>query len=326
MTGQSSAASGETLCMLAKRVPRITKTGDREMDTKLEEQRAALVGIVQYLHQKPEFCVPTYLKLAQGKIDLCGLERPEWSDSYNCLQKIPKYFKAQLLIADSGNSLTQDDMNRINSKDQNAIPMLFELATQMGDSFAIPTDILNKDWSGKVFLSRMAHCGHRIRRLKPHGLADDGSIDWTRFASYVLEWNEEDIATNVRHISGTRKPVPEDVTISKKFEIHFPAQCTNCRLTYGTISISLADLFLVGEGPHVHNVKKCKDAQTTVLKDISKQLAETPAAHHPTAVAPDPRFLKVSEQEAQEVKKAAAKARMAARGPARKRQKLVALS
>ena len=65
----SAPRSGITkpLCTLAKRVPKNTKTGDADEDAQKEEQRNALVGLINGLHEKPILCVPTFLASAKEK-------------------------------------------------------------------------------------------------------------------------------------------------------------------------------------------------------------------------------------------------------------------
>lgn len=71
-SGASSPASKTSpqkrLCMLAKRVPKVARSGDAEEDIVNEERRTALIGVIQFLHNEPEKTVATFLALTSGQI------------------------------------------------------------------------------------------------------------------------------------------------------------------------------------------------------------------------------------------------------------------
>lgn len=115
-----------------------------------------------------------------------------WVDSYNCVGRFPKYWKALLLVASSRDDLTVSQLNRINMRDPNAISNLFELAGQLPEGMRYPSGFLNKALSRQLFLRRFADLSDRIREFKSTGaLADHGTVDYSKFASYVVVWGGE---------------------------------------------------------------------------------------------------------------------------------------
>lgn len=326
MVAQSASGQGSEACLLAKRVPKVTRTGDEAQDKILEEQRSALIGIINTLNRQPELCMATYLALTEGKITAAATDRSEWSDSYNCIQRFPKYFKAQLLALDSTGGLTQDDLNRINSTDPEAICVLFNIATQMPDSTAVPREILDKQWSSKIFMLRMAQLGHRIRQLRStSALAADGTIDWTRFSCYVGEWNEAgDTLTRLVLISGDKADMPAALKFGQKYSVSYHADEMQTQFMFDDgVYVTCHQRFADGEGPHRHNIGKGKAKQIDKFKELSAGLCEMPMSSQPRPIIPDPKYLAKSEADAKEVKKAKAKARLATEGSQRKRARSV---
>ena len=76
------------LCVLAKRVPKVVRTGDAAEDRRNEEVRSALSGIIQYLHAQPAKATPCFGALTKGDISTSFVEKAEWADSYYCLFKV----------------------------------------------------------------------------------------------------------------------------------------------------------------------------------------------------------------------------------------------
>lgn len=323
----TTTADASALCMLAKRVPKIVKCGDEDTDRKAEEIRTALIGVIQHLNASPDKTIPCLLALTRGDIQVSTSDRHEWSDSYCCIQKYPKYFKAQLLMADSGNSLTQADLNNINTKDSEAICHIFNLCCQTRDSTSTPREIINKIWSSKCFLMRLRFCRHRIRTLKSSGaLKADGSLDFTKWGAYTLIWGTAGVATGVRHISGDEATFEAGQVITADWQLVSPTDEMQSKLVKGASCLTLLELFQPGQGPWRFDLGRQKKTQADCFRELSRQLASTPASEHPTGVVPDPKFLAGSDDAIKEVRKAKAKARVESGGPARKKRRTIAIT
>lgn len=222
--------------------------------------------------------------MTRGDIHVSTADRHEWSDSYCYVQMYPKYFKAQLLQADSGNALTQADLNNINTKDPEAICHIFNLCCQTRDATSTPREIINKIWSSKCFLLRLRLCNHRVRTLKSSGaLKADGTSDYTKWGAYTLMWGAEGKATGVRHISGDEALSEAGQIITRDFKLVCPTDEMATKLVKGASCLNLPDLFEPGLGPWRSDLGRQKKAQADCFRELSRQLASTPASEHPPA-------------------------------------------
>lgn len=85
MVVQDAVANGADSCMLAMRAPTVSRTGDDTLDKQLEEQRSALIGIINMSPRRPDLCMATCLVLIEGKIATSIADRSELSNSYICI-------------------------------------------------------------------------------------------------------------------------------------------------------------------------------------------------------------------------------------------------
>lgn len=320
------------MCMLAKRVPKLARSGDEEEDLVNEERRTALIGVIQFLHNEPEKTVATFLAFTSGQIKLSCAANGSWVDSYNCVGRFPKYWKTQLLVASSRGDLTLSQLNKINMRDPNAISNLFELAGQLPEGASYPSGFLNTALSSQLFLRRFADLGDRIRKLKSTGaLADDGTVDYSKFASYVVVWGEGSVATEVVHIDGDRAALPKSLVVTPSFRMEAACQELSSSLVEGQCKLSLVGLFPAGPGPHRHappsKPKRWKRApDECVFSRLHSVLQALPGAQWPTAVEPDPKLLFASDEAAREKRKVSAAARLVSSGGLLKRRKVVSLT
>ena len=118
--------------MLAKRVPQRVPglLGDQKQVE--EEQRQALVGVIQFLHDNPDHSVACFMALNSGQIKPSKVEEANWPRQYCTLNNISKYAKAQILMHCETN-LTKALLNAMDSEDPDAIPYLFNNAAQLTD-------------------------------------------------------------------------------------------------------------------------------------------------------------------------------------------------
>ena len=123
------------------------------------------------------------------------------------------YVKAQLLVENSGNHLSKQDVSRINLQRPDMIELMFQLCAQVHPATVTPTEILNKVWSGKVFFRCLQTAG---------ALSVDSSINLTKWFAYVLVWNSDGIALGVRHINGVTASFPGGVKVTNEYSVIDP--------------------------------------------------------------------------------------------------------
>ena len=288
------------LSPLAKRVPRLSKTGDADLDSRNEEHRSALIGVLNHFHRQPELQLPTFIALNSGKITPNTVSNL-WPDGVTCVGKLPKFHKAQLLVADSQGRLTHEAMNKINLHDPQAIPQMFQVAVQMEDSFSWPPSVQGKDLNGAVLLLRMQYLNHRIWRLFEHrALKPNGEVDWPRFASHVVVMNFSDGKPGgLRHIGGAECNILAWCTA--ECSIQTPYSCMQAILKHPDGSqVNASTLYAEGTGPHQCHVKRNKTDQSECFNDLLLRFNEMSMATRPSAVAPDCKYLYASERQIRE--------------------------
>ena len=77
------------LCILAKRVPKVKKSKDPDQDKVLEDQRTALVGVIQHLKEHPEKNLACWMALASGKIVVTEADDLLWPRQYVSIASFP---------------------------------------------------------------------------------------------------------------------------------------------------------------------------------------------------------------------------------------------
>ena len=123
---------GKELCMLAKRVPKMSPGLSGDQKQVEEEQRQALVGVIKFLHDNPDHSVACFMALNSWQIKTSKIEEANWLRQYCTLKNIPKYAKSQILMHCEPN-LTKPRLNAMDSEDPDAILFLFNNAVQLTD-------------------------------------------------------------------------------------------------------------------------------------------------------------------------------------------------
>lgn len=314
------STSNSGLCQLAKRVPRVKKTGDTAKDCDNENNRQALIGIIQHLHLNPSVCMPTFLALTSGKIkETDGKASEQWPECYNHLARIPKYAKAQVLELCSAGAIDRDLWNKIDRRYPDMIHSLFECATQCTESTYLPRNMLDKDISMQVFILRIRELGNLPGEwLKNGGILHNGEVKQWLCSPYTLHFSKDGPAEEIRYHDGAKSSIDNSISVTTKYEVLDPLHVNNTTLKCGAVSVKLQELFGRGEGPNKHTFDP-KDKNRNPFKILADHLQTLPPADCPKVTPYDAKYLELSEKEAADQRKQQAKARLQARAPAAKR-------
>ena len=253
------ASVGE-LCILAKRVPKVKKSGDPDQDEVLEDHRTALVGVIQHLNEHPENNLACWMALTSGKIVVTEADDLLWPRQYVSIAKLPQYFKCQLLNK-AEPALTKKIWNAVDLKDAEAVHDLFQAATQISQHMHLFVFTRNKMVCATVLLLRLAECGCRpVKWHQRKAIFEDVSIKLRQTSAYQVKY-DHDIATEVSFNDAAVAIVDKDNTWSNTHEMMDPLIDMLCCFKKGAGSVSREQLFSPGEGPHkTHAVSQHKKA------------------------------------------------------------------
>ena len=126
MEAAAGSSTDTSMCWLAKHVPKITKTDDPNTNKQLEKEREAMLGLIDYLMKRPALNIPTFHALVSNKIDEdIAVDDSKLDSKILDFSKVPKAFKAQLLVFLSKGTLNQIMINSMNADDAAAVDDIF---------------------------------------------------------------------------------------------------------------------------------------------------------------------------------------------------------
>ena len=293
-TGAAGSApqppSATELCILAKRGPKVKKSGDPEQEQVLEDQRTALVGVIQHLKEHPEKNLACWMALTSGKIVVTEADDLLWPRSYTCIAKLPKYFKCQLMHKVEP-ARTKKIWNAVDLKDAEAVNDLFQAATQISQHMHLPVFMRNKMMCATVLLLRLTECGSRpVKWQQRKAILEDGSIKLRQTSAYQVKY-DHDIATEVSFNDAAVAIVDKDNTWSNTHEMMDPLTDMLCCFKKGAGSVSMEQLFSPGEGPHkTHVVSQPKKQDQNVFHQLEANMKGLPSHNCPGLTRLTPTF------------------------------------
>ena len=161
----------------------------------------------------------------------------------------------------------------------------------------------------------MREVGDRVLQLNARkALKADGTIDWTRWASHVVEADGGDGADDnifLRHISGAKGKCPAWVTADCVIES--PSSCMGAMLKHASDGTSVSAISCfddLEEGPYKFHVKKGKDAQHACFEKLHQSFVQLTGDQKPNEIVVDPSYLQEPEKKLREEAKMKAAQRM----------------
>lgn len=192
----------DTLCGLAKMVPKLPKTGVASRDALLPMKRRGLQAIIQHLwtHDDEIFNCLASLQCGSCSSAAASASSETWDKSVVNVMRLPKYYVAQVLEKGdrSASPLTQEVLDRIDTADSEAIRKIFRLHARVQNKTKITQDMKLKDICSKAIALRFKECGHTLTgwaaiSVDPY----TGRIDWGAGSPYQITWAPDGFASTV---------------------------------------------------------------------------------------------------------------------------------
>ena len=160
-----------------------------------------------------------------------------------------------------------------------------------------------------IFCNRVLQCGERPKKWwqrKAHDPAF-GIVSFGRASCYQILY-EGGFPKKV-DITGT-DVVDVDVPWTDQYQINDPLFDANCTMKLGGTSVSLAQQFIVGRGPHMFAAatNTSKKPEDNIFNQVNQALQAMPKSRHPVTPKLDPQFLVDSENTTMEGRRLKAKA------------------
>lgn len=139
---------------------------------------------------------------------VCGFARkaregerttPCWPSTYMCVGKLPKYWRAEYLVAElASRGFSTERCKAIDQADAEDVNRIFDFLHGVHQNTKLPRCCLDKFVCTSVFRARMQELGRAAAFMER--LVKCGSVDWTKMGAYELVKRGEDIV--VKHCDG----------------------------------------------------------------------------------------------------------------------------
>lgn len=234
---------------LIKRVPQINKSGNSQDDNARTMVLLGFIKLLSIFANDPSKILDALNTVQMGMCVGTNSQTKDcdrWPSTYTKVGRLPKYWKAALIADASGGEMSKELLSKVDSKDEQAIEMMFSLFTQTILEVYLPRLCLVKATCKRFFEARHKDCGSRMRGWAKKAIRDDGTIDWVAGCPYQLLWAtgaEDAKATQVEHISGDIADLPPYLSVTRAFKCESPHRDMEARLAKDNFAFSLSDLF-----------------------------------------------------------------------------------
>lgn len=275
-SASSTQFNEDSMCRIAKQVPKPKVTGNAAVDSDLQAQRRAYMKTIDYLWNHPEDRLRVWAYIEAPVEKQRSTSDKDWDISVAYISRLPKYWKAQWLVKQTEgiqNGFTQQMCDLIDSRDTSAIDKLFRMFTETKGSTKIPMPCRrSKDICARTFASRAATVAAGMHEFVKKFVKASGEIDWARGGAYRLKWAEGK-ATQVVYMNGDTANVMNDIT--KEFVIKDPWDHLLARADGpGAAKYQLADYFEAGTGPHKNILDKRGQVLDLIANTLQQQADE----------------------------------------------------
>lgn len=221
----------DDLSNLAKRVPKVRPSGDTDQDMERHSERDGLVWVIDTLAKntnsglvmRVKGFLERELRKASAEVDLQLGQEPPFPHDYKYFNKLPRYWYASWIVENSAGSLDQALRSKIELADGSALRRIFDFATVTNSGHAWPVAALDRDVLSRTFKVRAGEVGNRLHDFRGRGLAPNNTLDWSKCGPYTLLWQVDEKhghrAHQVKHISGELADIPDEVVITRQFEL-----------------------------------------------------------------------------------------------------------
>lgn len=247
---------------LINRMPKPIKCSDQSEKLRRDLVHSHFVGLLHKFKEDETLVTLVHNYLSTDilkKATASKVETTYWSDQYTKLYRLPKSWKASQLIRITNGKLDTQMIKKLDSKDLEAIHIIWYMMHQVSSCDDLHPVLLNKATNDEFWDARAHQVGDLWKGWVEEAVDKDGCIDWRKGSCYKVIFSG-DRATKIKHIGGDEYDIPSTTTISKDFSMLFPHDHMKCQLQCGILKVDLADCFSVGTGPHRFRVSKTTDA------------------------------------------------------------------
>ena len=186
--GSASAPHAE-LGWLAKHVPKVKKSGNKEFDKQEAERRDAFVSLIDHLDKNPGLKIPCRNDLLSGKISAGTSETPgHFTAGCTSFDKVPKYAKAQLLVKLSNNTITQEIMNIMDSTESTGIEDVYNTCMNIYEGLPMPAELRCQETWIKVSTLRIMQQGNQPSTIGARGgITHMGVLNYKKASPFFAE-------------------------------------------------------------------------------------------------------------------------------------------
>lgn len=237
----------DSLCALARAVPKVKKTGNASADSQAALVRQSMQRIIERLTNCPDEVIPCWAYLSTGgAISQPAASKMEWDRTVATVGRLPKYWLAQFITENdaSAQKFSRKLLDLVDSEDVAGIRKIFYMATQT--SAATPLPMLarqSKALCGKLFLARLLQVNNPLQGLAAKLVNfENGKLKWLTGGPYSIKFVEGK-ATTITYLNGDNVDVAAQCVLTQDFEIRDPWDAWSAIAIKGIQRYPLHELF-----------------------------------------------------------------------------------
>lgn len=213
----------QPLSSLAKKVPKLVRSGNPELDHQRHVERTCLVRIIDQLIKEPSRIMPThaYMLAHNPSASPQVKSRKQWSGSYTVLSQMPTGWMIEFIKSraeeEGVNTITDGLLAALDNDDSENIPTIFSCITQLPLSLGFPAELKDAFVAKATFHKRCDQVGNRLKYMVASGgISLQGKLNMKLAGPFILEFKEDECVL-IKHCCGSTAVPSKDVPISKQF-------------------------------------------------------------------------------------------------------------
>lgn len=231
---------------LAMKVPQPPRTGNPILDGDADARRECFMTIIDVLQEDSSEVLPTFNELAK-RLRMKAKQLQCDGDKFSAVTvfgKTDEDFATSFILSKS--DMTLNDLVKAKQHDDAAVMQLLQYMLQYAPNLRYPEEAVVKEVTSRVFCSREALMGQRLRKFKASGgFVASGTINWKKGA-YELVFTAE-VLTEIRHRSGDVVTADNTIRIDKAYTLHMNWDDFGAHLAKpATPNVNLAAFFKKG--------------------------------------------------------------------------------